>query len=302
MPNDRRIRSMIAAARSGGYALGYFESWNLESLQGTLDAAEQTRSPIIIGFNGEFMSEPGRAVRERLDLYAATAHAACESATVPCASIFNECPRDEWVRRAATLGFDIVMPADPHAPYEQYVERVAAIVRHAHAQGAIVEAELGELPCGASGVVEQSAGDDATTDPAVAEDFVARTGVDLLAVSVGNVHIMVKGEQPLDLDRLAAIRERVPDTPLVLHGGTGIEAGSLKQAIGLGVVKVNYGTFLKQRYLAAVRRALAHDEVNPHKLLGIGGERDVMTAGRTAVRDAVLERIGLLGCTGRAPS
>jgi ketose-bisphosphate aldolase len=298
MRTERRIKSMLANARAGGYALGYFESWNLESLQGILDAAEQTRSPVILGFNGEFLSGPERLAGERLELYAAMGRAACAAASVPCALIFNECPQDAWVRRAAELGFDIVMPADPHAPDEQYVQRVAAIVRHAHERTVAVEAELGELPCGASGAVEHHRG--GLTDPALAADLVKRTGVDLLGVSVGNIHIMVKGERPLDLDRLAAIRERIPDTPLVLHGGTGIEAESLREAIRLGVAKVNYGTYLKQRYLAAVRRALSHDEINPHELLGIGGRDDVMTIGRLAVRDAVLERIGLLGCTGRA--
>ena len=137
------------------------------------------------------------------------------------------------------------------------------------------------------------------TDPALAQRFVQETGVDLLAVSVGNVHIRTSGEQDLDLDRLAAIRDRV-QVPLVLHGGTGITAGSLKEAIRLGVAKVNYGTYLKRSYLQTVRAALAQEPSNPHELLGLGGPWDVMVAGRLAVRDAVLERIEALGCCGRA--
>jgi fructose/tagatose bisphosphate aldolase len=136
------------------------------------------------------------------------------------------------------------------------------------------------------------------TDPFVAEQFVEETGVDLLAVSVGNVHVMVRGDQGLDLQRLADIRSAVP-TPLVLHGGSGIEATALRQAIALGVVKVNYGTYLKQRYLAAIRQALSGEQDNPHELLGIGGERDIMVIGRNAVRDAVIERMTVLGCCGR---
>ncbi len=290
------VNQMMEAAQLGGYAVGYFESWNLESLQGVVDAAEQTRSPIILGFNGDFLSGPGRVVEERLELYAAMGRGACAAAKVRCALIFNECPRDEWVRRASTLGFNLVMPADPAAPFDLYAERVASLVRYAHEHGVSVEAEIGELPCGASGTVARGG---AMTDPAVAEQFVERTGVDLLAVSVGNVHIMVNGEQALDLQQLEAIRRRVP-TPLVLHGGSGIEADSLRKAVGLGVVKVNYGTYLKQRYLRAIRRALANENGNPHELLGIGGEADVMSIGRLAVRDAVLERIDLLGCRGRA--
>ncbi|MBM4086240.1 MAG: hypothetical protein FJ272_15765, partial [Planctomycetes bacterium] len=100
-------------------------------------------------------------------------------------------------------------------------------------------------------------------------------------------------------ERLAQVRRRT-DVPLGLHGGTGITDGSLREAIRLGVAKVAYGTGLKQRYLAAVRRALGDPDINPHKLLGMGGVEDVMVAGRLAVRDAVLERIELLGCCGQA--
>ena len=110
---------------------------------------------------------------------------------------------------------------------------------------------------------------------------------------------MIKGEQDLDLERLSEIRRRVAQ-PLVLHGGTGISTSSLRAAIDLGVTKVNYGTYLKQRYLEAVRTSIAADVDNPHELLGMGGDRDVMVAGRSAVCDAVLERIGLLGCCGKA--
>ena len=158
-----------------------------------------------------------------------------------------------------------------------------------------VEAEVGHLPSGITGKADESC----PTDPELAARFVQETGVDLLAVSVGNVHVLIKGEQELDLDRLSQIFLKVAK-PLVLHGGTGISATSLREAISLGVTKVNYGTYLKQRYLAAVRASLAENVENPHELLGIGGDHDVMVAGRLAVRDAVLERIGSLGCCGKA--
>ncbi len=290
------IDRLMRGCREGGYAVGYFESWNLESLQGVLDAAEQTRSPVILGFNGEFLCRDGRHAAERLALYAAMGKAAAESSRVPCSLIFNECSNDPWTLDAAEAGFNLVMPADPNASYDDYTRRVAQIVRHCHQRRVAVEAELGELPCGASGRVE---GEGELTDPALAERFVQETRVDLLAVSVGNVHIQMSGGQDLNLERLAAIRERVK-IPLVLHGGTSITAGSLQQAIRLGVAKVNYGTYLKQRYLAAVRSAFAQEQINPHELLGLGGPSDVMVAGRLAVRDAVLERIETLGCCGRA--
>jgi fructose-bisphosphate aldolase class II len=161
-----------------------------------------------------------------------------------------------------------------------------------------VEAEIGELPCGASGTVHANGAD--MTDASAAARFVEQTGIDLLAISVGNVHIMVNGQQALDLDRLRAIHRRLPDMPLVLHGGTGIDAESVRAAVKLGVTKVNYGTYVKQRYLAALRDAYAKStNINPHELLGMGGEDDLLVIGRRAVCDAVVERIELLGCAGK---
>lgn len=289
------VRVMTERARRERYALGYFEAWNLESLQGVLDAAEQTRSPIIIGFNGDFLSGPDRLAAERLSIYAALGRAAADAAHVPCALIFNECPNDDWVRAAIAAGFNLVMPVMPGVAYEHAVRRIAALASMAHEHGAAIEGELGELPCGASGLVTTHGSE---TDPDIAVRFVETTKVDLLAVSVGNVHIRTKGAGELDLDLLERIHRNIA-VPLVLHGGTGIARRSLQAAIGLGVAKVNYGTYVKQKYLAALRRALSVEFPNPHELLGMGDELDLLVACRLAVRDAVLERLDWLNCCGK---
>jgi ketose-bisphosphate aldolase len=294
----RPASELFAGARSGHYALGYFESWNIESLQGVIDAAEQTRSPIIIGFSGEFLTRPGRLTEERIEWYGALGRAAAESCAVPCGLIFNECPGDEYVRQAIlSNSFNLVMLADAEASHEDYTQRVAGLAQIAHQHGVAFEAEIDELPSGSSGKVLTHHSQ--LTHPDLASAFITATGIDLLSVSVGNVHIMVDGQQALNLDHLAEIRKKV-DIPLGLHGGSGISPDSLRAAIQLGVVKVNYGTYVKQRYLTAVRKALACREVNPHLLLGMGGAEDVLVAGRLAVRDAVLERIEILGCSGKA--
>jgi fructose/tagatose bisphosphate aldolase len=285
------IGSLMRGARNGGYAIGYFESWSLESLQGVIDAATETRSPVIIGFNGEFLSQRTGARVEDVATYAAMGVAAAEQASVPCGFIFNECSDDSWVERAITAGFNLVMPADPEAKLDDYTRRVKSIATKAHSHGVAVEAEIDELPQG------HEMG--ALSDPEVAARFVAATGVDLLAVSVGNEHIKLEGRAPLNLDLLGAISQRV-DIPLVLHGGSGIEEESLRSAIKRGVRKVNYGTYIKQKFLPVVRDALSTGERNPHVLIGDGGEKDVMVIGRKVVRDAVLERIEVLGCCGKA--
>ena len=290
------VQEMMRSARSEGYAIGYFESWSIDSLYGVVEAAEQARAPVIIGFNGEFLSRARRCAGERLSWYGALGRAAATSARVPCGLIFNECPEDNWTRAAVTAGFNLVMPADATASDEEYARRVHDLVDYARPRGVAVEAELGELPAGHPAFGH---GEGAKTDPDRARAFVEATGVDLLAVSVGNVHVSLSGRSALDLDRLRALRRAV-DAPLALHGGSGIEDESLRQAVAIGVAKVNYGTILKQRYLAVIRGALAAEEENPHALLGMGGPEDVMVAGRRAVREAVLERLPALGCMGRA--
>ena len=290
------VTEMMAHARQNGYAVGYFESWDIAAMEGVLDAAEQTRSPVIVGFNGEFLSNSNLEQQDRLKMYGAMGRAAAESAQVPCGFVFNECPLDSWVEFATQVGFNLVMLADENASHADLTRRVADLTQISHSRGVAVEAELGVLPCGVAGHAQA---DGSLTDPDLAAAFVRETGVDLLAVSIGNVHIMLQGQCELNLEHLEAIRRKV-DVPLVLHGGSGTTNGSLAQAISMGVTKVNYGTYLKQRCLAALRRALAADNANPHHLLGYGGDADLLVVTRQTVRDAVLERIEALGCCGKA--
>ena len=289
------VPAMAGRAREGGYAIGYFESWNLELLYGVVEAAEQARAPIIIGFNGEFMSRPERLSAERLSWYGALGRAAAVDAKIPCGFVFNECAQDDWTRAAVTAGFNLVMPADPAAAYDDYVGRVRESRRLRPSARRSRRGRAGRASRGRVRLFARGGPKDRSREGAGLRDS---TGVDLLAVSVGNVHVMLSGRKALDIERLTAIRRAV-DIPLVLHGGTGIAEEFLREAIAIGVAKVNYGTGLKQRYLGAVRRALATDEQNPHALLGMGGPDDVMVAGRRAVREAC-SNVCRPGSAGRA--
>jgi len=287
------IHNLMSHALQHQYAVGYFESWSIDSLQGVIDAAESSRSPVIIGFNGEFLSHAVRVAEERLSWYGSLGRAAAESASVPVGFIFNECPEDGWVRAAVTAGFNLVMPVPvPDESTSRYADRTRAIVDYAHKHNVAVEAEIGELP------MHQVEGGE-QTDPQYAADFVKSTGIDLLAVSVGNIHVLLQGQQALDLSLIQSLHD-VVGVPMVLHGGTGIDGDSLREAIQYGIAKVNYGTIIKQRYLLAIHKALHNPDENPHHLLGYGGEDDVMVQGRAAVRDVVLEKMELLNCKGKA--
>jgi ketose-bisphosphate aldolase len=282
---------MLAEARSGGYAVCYCESWNLESLQAVVEAAEEMGSPIIAGFNGGFLRHSSRRRPERLAYYGALA-AGLEQSPVPISFILNETDHLEQIAEGIEAGFNAVMVENDSLDREQYEQLVKHVVRMAHARGVSVEGQVGHLAHGSDG----SNGCGEVTDPGRAKAFVERTGVDALGVSIGNVHILTRGRAVIDIPSLSRIRDAV-DIPLVVHGGTGFPPESASEVIGLGVAKFNFGTNLKQTYLATIREKLAGyaEPMNPHRFVGMGGEQDILVAAREAVKQRVKELIQTYG-------
>jgi fructose/tagatose bisphosphate aldolase len=184
-----------------------------------------------------------------------------------------------------------------HLAWEENVAVTRDIVRAAHAAGAEVEAELGQLPNagGPAGEAGQ------VTDPEQAAQFVQTTGIDALAVSVGNVHLLSEGEAVLDLDLLWRLRQEAR-VPLVLHGGTGIPAGAIRPAITRGVAKVNYGTRLKQVFLAGVREAVTtlSEPLNVHQFIGSRYDTDILVAGQRRMKRLLSDLLRLYGSAGQA--
>jgi ketose-bisphosphate aldolase len=289
----------MAGAERGGYAVGYFESWNLESLQGVIDAAEEADSPVIVGFSGLNLPDPRRLSPERLELYAALGHAACATTRVPTALLFNESPDAAWLEHAVDLGFNLIMFADEHMAHDELREQVRRTVAMAAGRAA-VEAEMAALPGVASGL-DELPGTLALTDPDQAAQFVADTGVDALAISLGNVHLHGRRTVGLDLARLEAIRACV-HVPLVLHGASSVGDDALHQAIRRGIRKINVGSALRTAFYTAVKsRVLASGSAfNPYEVMGSGREGDVLLAGRLAVRDLVQAKMRLFGSAGHA--
>jgi len=287
------LKEMLAEALRGGYALSYCESWNLESLQAVLEAATQADSPVIAGFSGRFLNHPGRTRPEKLKWYAGMARA-IEDAPVPVAFLLNESDSFSQIREAIDLGFNAVMVENEGLTAEEYRELVGRVVELAAPQNVTVEAQVGRLASG------QDPGEGEITDPEVARKFVGDTGIDALGVAVGNVHILTSGTAQLDLRILESIRAAVP-LPLVLHGGTGFPRGLAQAAIERGVAKFNFGTVLKQVFLAAMREKLdAYKEpMDPHPFLGIGGAKDIMMSGRQAMAAKVGEILSHFGSAGK---
>ncbi len=288
----------MADAENGGYAVGYFESWNLESLQAVIEASEELRSPVIVGFSGMHIPDARRSVDERLEIYAAMGLAACKTSSVATAMIFNECPHTEWLEEAVALGFNIVMFADETLTTQQLWRRVRETVVMAGGRAA-VEGELQALPGVAAGLATKPAAV-SLTGPDEAARFVEQTGVDSLAVSLGQAHLHGRAKLELDLDRLAAIRGRV-GVPLVLHGATSVDDGSIQAGIRIGLRKINVGSALRRAFFAGVVSKVAQvgEDYNPYEVLGSGRGDDLMLAGKLAMKSVVKEKILLFGSAGQ---
>jgi len=294
------FKQLMAEAESGQYAVGYFESWNLESLQAVAEAAEAMRSPVLLGFSGIYLCHPQRRTKVRLAPYAALGNEMCRQLSVPACLIFNECPEFETVLEAVNLGFGMVMFSNETLALDAQSERVAQLVAAAHRVGVGVEGEVNALP-GVGGELLGLPMDKHLTDPRLAQAFVERTGVDALAVNVGQAHLHGRVEVRLDLTRLEELKKAI-SVPLVLHGATSISRSDVQAAIRLGIRKVNVGSILKRSYFEALSSAVAKigGDYNPYEVVGSGMEKDVLEVARISMRRVVEDLIGLFGSSGKA--
>jgi fructose/tagatose bisphosphate aldolase len=281
------FNELMTDAERGGYAVGYFESWDLESLLAVCDAAEATDSPVLLGFSGIYLPHPARVVHEPLSLYSALGLEAIRHLSVPACLVFNESPDYEWVIQAITCGFGLVMFTDETLDYDGQVGQVRRVVERAHAAGVAVEGEGVSLP-GVGGELSALPNDLHLTDPDLACEFVDRTGVDAFAVNVGQAHLHGRRQVRLNLPLVADLKQ-VLKVPMVLHGATSVDLGDMTEAIRLGIRKINVGSALKRAYFEAVRQAAIQvgDDYNPYDVVGSGQAGDVLTAGRLALQKTV---------------
>ena len=294
------MKKLLAHAQENRYAVGYFESFNMDALLGVLDAAEEKQSPVIIGFGWQFISSPKRTVQENIYNYGALAREAAQRATVPVAVLLNESDIEEMVYQGMNAGFNAVMYQKAGEAFEDTVRITKEICRVAHMLGIDVESEVGELPCADISTGKQTEGHNTDVDQALY--FVKETGIDALAVAIGNVHLLEDRKAEVDFELLKRLRQTIP-VPLVLHGGTGMAKEDLKKAIELGISKVNVGTVLKRSYIEAVgkfytERDISH--VDPHITIGWGGPDDMISCGRAAIAQKTGEFMDSFGSTGKA--
>ena len=292
------MRDLLEAARSGGYAVGYFETWDLYSLEAALRAAEAARAPAILGFGGATTSSAWYD-SGGIEMMALAARSLAERSSVPTVVLYNEARTPEQLERGMEAGCNAVMLGTAHLGLEENIRVTRELVRTAHRREVDVEAELGHL---ADALDAEAL--EARTDPLEAERFVRETGVDALAVSVGTAHCHtdVVAGATVDTDRIREIGRRVR-VPLVLHGGSGLPEAAARVAIAAGIAKMNYGTRLKRLWLEGIREALAALESEPNVQRAIGSREasDILAPATRRIQAQIRDLIRVYGAEGRAP-
>lgn len=257
---------MIQKAKEGHYAVPAFNAENLEMIQAIIKAAEEEKSPVMI------QTTPPTVKYLTPDEAYAMVYTLAKKSTVPVALHLDHCTSFNDVMAAIKAGYSSVMFDGSKLPFAENMELTKKVVDVARPMGITVEAELGKVGGKEDNVESAEA---LYTDPAEAEEFVEKTGVDMLAVAIGTAHGFYKGEPTLDFDRIEEIAART-QIPLVLHGGSGVPEESVKKAIALGMSKVNFATELRAAATAGVRRVLEDpDVIDPKKYMAAAREEVV---------------------------
>ncbi|MCA9928451.1 MAG: class II fructose-bisphosphate aldolase family protein [Anaerolineales bacterium] len=273
---------LLQAAQAGRYAIGAFNVYNLEGAKAVAAAAEAFYSPAMLQIHPSALVYGGKALIE-LCLTVA------RETAVPMAVHLDHSTNEPDIRLALAANISSVMADGSHLDYEGNVQFTKEMVALAHAQSAAIEAELGRIS-GTEDGLTVSEFEARFTDPAQAADFVTRTGVDALAVCIGNVHGRYHRPPLLDFDRLAAVRQAVT-VPLVLHGASGLPDEMICRSIELGITKFNVNTEVRSAYLDDLKASLTADR--KADLL------DIMRSAVAAMQAVVAAKLKLFGSAGR---
>lgn len=276
------MKSLLKKAQIENYAVGSFSVSNMEMIQGILQAAEETNSPVILQI------AEVRLKFSPLKFIAPMMVSAAEHAKVPVAVHFDHGLTIKAVKEALDFGFTSVMFDGSKYPYEDNVSKTCEVIRIAEEYGAAVEAEIGSV-----GGSEDGSENIAIhcTFPEQAVQFQNDTGVDALAVAIGNAHGNYLKTPDLRFDILQSINELL-DVPLVLHGGTGISSDDFIRCYKNGIRKINIATATFDSVERTVREAYKNNEIN--------GYYDLQNAESRGAYENAMKHIKIFGCSNKA--
>ena len=266
-------------AQEGKYAIPHFNVWNAEMLMGVIDAGEEAKAPIIISFGTGFVGNTS------FEDFSHMMVSMAEKASIPVITHWDHGRSLEIIQNAYNHGMNSVMRDASAFDFEENIRLTKEAVDYFHPLGIPVEAELGHV--GNETVYEEALAHYQYTNPEQAAEFVERTKCDSLAVAIGNQHGVYTSAPKLNFEVIKKVREAV-SIPLVLHGASGISDDDIRQAIDLGIAKINIHTELCQAAMEAIQKNT--DQPFLHV------EREV----RTAVKKRALEKIYLFKADGKA--
>lgn len=281
------MNQVLLPAKRGKYAVGLFNAVNLELARGIIAAAEASRSPVIMG-TAEVLFPYGPL--EEVSYYLIPM---AKKASVPVVIHLDHGLNKETCIKALELGFSSIMYDCSTDSYEENVKKVKEMADIAHSYGATIEGELGHVgdnEGSAEGSSHMANPADFYTDPAMAKDFVEKTGVDALAIAVGTAHGAYKLPPKLDFERIRTIANTI-DVPLVLHGGSGLTDNDFRRAIQEGISKINIFTDIN---VAAVEAEFRKFEYMSKGII------DLIPAAVEAVKQETLKKMELFSSTGKA--
>ena len=280
---------LFHAALTRGYAMGAFNTSNLEITQAIIAAAEAQQSPVIV------QTSEGAIDYAGLPLIAGIISSLAKSATVPVIMHLDHGKSLDVVERCIAAGYTSVMIDASKESFTDNMRLTREVVEKAHQRGVWVEAELGAI-LGAEGahkLAGKQTPDDFLTDPKQAKEFVETTGVDALAVSVGTIHGAFSGQEYVRFELLQELERIVPETPLVVHGASGLARATLEEVAASHVCKINIDTEVR---IAAERAIKGYFEA-PHNTTDY---RDIFGAARAAAQAVVEEKMRIFGSSGQA--
>ncbi|WP_163099570.1 class II fructose-bisphosphate aldolase [Peribacillus alkalitolerans] len=280
------MTDMLNKALKEKYAVGQFNINNLEWTQAILAAAEQEKSPVILGVSEGAARHMGgfkttvmmvKGLLEDMKI------------TVPVAIHLDHGSSYDKCKEAIEAGFTSVMIDASHGPFEENVSTTKKVVELAHSKGVSVEAELGTVGGQEDDVIADGV---IYADPKECQELVKQTGVDCLAPALGSVHGPYKGEPNLGFKEMEEVRD-LTGIPLVLHGGTGIPTKDIQKSISLGTSKINVNTENQIAFTKAVREVLSSntEAYDPRKYIG---------PGRDAIKETVIGKMREFGSSGKA--
>ena len=282
-------KEMLDKALAGKYAVGQFNINNLEWTKSILLTAQEMNAPVILG-----VSEGAGKYMTGFETVAAMVKAMDKSLgiTVPVALHLDH-GTYEGCYKCIKAGFTSIMFDGSHYPIDENIKKTTELVNVAHNLGLSIEAEVGSIGGEEDGVIGM--GECADPDECKA---IADLGVDMLAAGIGNIHGKYPANWPgLSFETLAAVKDKIGDMPLVLHGGTGIPADQIKKAISLGVSKINVNTECQIAFAEATRKYIEEGK----DLQGKGFDpRKLLAPGTEAIKATVKEKMELFGSVGKA--